>query len=107
MSYLMYLIPEACERTVEFEPLSPLNTYPILPSSRGELSKTLQGKKGYPLMANYALASKVNKLYDLLTEIEEMNTSDEDVEWYVGCMRDNLHGLTSIVEDYQHVREAA
>lgn len=98
---------QVVERTVELQPLSPLTLYPNLPSMGKELSKTHQGKKGYPLMANYTLASKVNKLYDLLTEIEDLHVEDEDVEWCVGGIRDYASTLNSIVEDYNHAREAA
>ncbi len=107
MSYLMHLIPQAYERTTEFEPLSPLMIRPILPSLGGEVSSTPQGKKGRSLMPNSILESKVNQLYDLLAEIEEINAGDEDVEWCVGCMKDHAHTLSSIAEDYHHFRDAA
>lgn len=103
---MMNLSHKKNERTTELHPLSPLTIYPNLPSL-GEESTPNQRKKGRSLMPNSILESKVNKLYDLLAEIEEINAGDEDIEWCVGGIRDYAHTLTGIAEDYHVNRETA
>ncbi len=87
--------------------LSPITLYPLVPSVWKEFSDHTEIRKGRSLMPNSVLESKVHCLETAVKDLEASVPYDEDVDWYLSCIKDHLKSLYEIANDYQHPRDYA